>query len=518
MANSKYGKLKDNKKIIVLGLDGATWNILYPWVTEGELPTLKKIVENGVSANLKSTIPCQTSVALPAFYTGKNPGKTGIFGFTKSDGSVVGFNDIKENVFWDHGDIKSCIVDLRMTYPPRKTTGILVSGDLPTPSESSDYTYPPSIKDTIKGFHAANDKLHELGKNPKKNKDELYHLALETTMFRYEAYKKLIQFDDFDFSIFWIGNVDFIQHWFWDDKETILNFYKEMDDILSDIIRTNENANIFIMSDHGFESYPEYYFNANSWLRDNNYLTQKSKILSKIQNVVQPLAIKYIDHRILLNLIYIKNKHFNSTKIVDSIEKPFTNISGIDSKRSVAYLDHNWGIEILKENLECDYEALREELIGKLQLIKYNNIPIFRNIYKKEEVFSGKYLDQIPDIIFLLDAKFKAIYTMSNKHFQKTVKTNYVGTHDYARNGIFIAYGPDIKNAHRCEEFNILDLAPTILHMFDTSIPEDMDGRVLKEIFEETSEYFLRDEVYQTTNEIQKLRNKVRMVKRVGKI
>jgi len=35
-------------RVIALGLDGGTWALIKPWADEGELPTFKKLMENGV--------------------------------------------------------------------------------------------------------------------------------------------------------------------------------------------------------------------------------------------------------------------------------------------------------------------------------------------------------------------------------------------------------------------------------------------------------------------------------------
>jgi len=49
-------------------------------------------------------------------------------------------------------------------------------------------------------------------------------------------------------------------------------------------------------------------------------------------------------------------------------------------------------------------------------------------------------------------------------------------------NGIFIAAGPDIVH-EALNGVSVLDVAPTILHLFGQKIPADMDGRVLEELF-----------------------------------
>jgi arylsulfatase A-like enzyme len=53
-------------------------------------------------------------------------------------------------------------------------------------------------------------------------------------------------------------------------------------------------------------------------------------------------------------------------------------------------------------------------------------------------------------------------------------------------NGIFLAYGPDIRPGIEVEGAQITDLAPTILHLMGEPVPVHMDGRVLTEILPET--------------------------------
>jgi tetratricopeptide (TPR) repeat protein len=53
--------------------------------------------------------------------------------------------------------------------------------------------------------------------------------------------------------------------------------------------------------------------------------------------------------------------------------------------------------------------------------------------------------------------------------------------------GIFCAKGPGIKKDEIIYGINLLDIAPTILHLFNLPIGDDMDGKVIQQIFEETS-------------------------------
>ena len=73
------------KKLLVIGLDGASFNVLDPLIEKGYLPNLAKLIEGGARADLITTFPPITAVAWSSFMTGKNPGKHGIFEFVRLD-------------------------------------------------------------------------------------------------------------------------------------------------------------------------------------------------------------------------------------------------------------------------------------------------------------------------------------------------------------------------------------------------------------------------------------------------
>ena len=81
-------------------------------------------------------------------------------------------------------------------------------------------------------------------------------------------------------------------------------------------------------------------------------------------------------------------------------------------------------------------------------------------------------------------------------------------------NGIFIACGPDIKDTgENIGRARIIDLAPTILHMFNLEIPEDMDGKVLTNIFKPNSPIAKRPVAYRKITEEEKIKEKLRKLK-----
>jgi predicted AlkP superfamily phosphohydrolase/phosphomutase len=65
--------------VLVIGLDGATFDLMGPLMEKGKLPHLKSLIESGSSANLLSTMPHHSGPAWASFVTGMGPGKHGVY-------------------------------------------------------------------------------------------------------------------------------------------------------------------------------------------------------------------------------------------------------------------------------------------------------------------------------------------------------------------------------------------------------------------------------------------------------
>ncbi len=65
-------------KVLLLGLDGASWNVMRPMLDRGALPNLARVVEQGVSGPMASDLPCLSIVLWTSVVTGKTPAEHGI--------------------------------------------------------------------------------------------------------------------------------------------------------------------------------------------------------------------------------------------------------------------------------------------------------------------------------------------------------------------------------------------------------------------------------------------------------
>src|SRR5512143_1443190 len=121
-------------KLLIIGLDGGTFDLIKPWAAEGKLPALAALMHEGVSGNLESTLPPVTSPAWPTFMTGKNPGKHGVFDFIRPRAGsfdMVNASQIHGKLLWEilsEAGSSVGVLNVPITYPPRPVNGYLVPG------------------------------------------------------------------------------------------------------------------------------------------------------------------------------------------------------------------------------------------------------------------------------------------------------------------------------------------------------------------------------------------------------
>ena len=148
-----------NRKVLVIGLDCATFKLIKPYAIKGHLPNIKKLMDEGAIRILKSTIPPLSPPAWTTFLTGENPGKHGIFNFVDMDirdydftkNRLINSNLYSGRTFIDYISAKALkvgIIKIPFTYPPWKVNGFMVAGE-PSPDWKIAHTYPPELSKNI---------------------------------------------------------------------------------------------------------------------------------------------------------------------------------------------------------------------------------------------------------------------------------------------------------------------------------------------------------------------------------
>lgn len=413
---------------------------------------------------------------------------------------------------WDYLDGISIIANVPLTYPPKKINGLLISG-METPSIDSEFTYPKELKNEIISLFP--NYLIELNWELYKDKKNVFIQDLiKMTQERINLFWHLIKKEwDFFFLVF-IGP-DRIQHIFWEENE-LLNYYKYLDDFLNSVVKYIEDndINLMIVSDHGFTKIKKI-VNINTFLSEESYLIKrkKSNFLMKMGISKEKITEKILVYFKLTN-IYKKLPPIFLTFFKKSISG-INPIYDFDLNISKAIMIGFGGIYIFEEN-EDFKEKIKKEIIQKIENLKNpdNDEKIIEKVFRREEIYFGKFLTNAPDLIILP----KKGYSLKSAISKDIIEPPLFKIADHALDGIFLAYGPNIKKGQIINP-KIYDIAPTILYMNDVPIPKDMDGKVLIEIFNENSEIIKKSIKYADyNNEYELIKNKIKKLKINGKI
>lgn len=495
------------QKILVVGLDGATFKLLKPWMEEGNLPNLAYIAHNGVTGKLRSVIPPLSPSAWPAFYTGKSAGKTGIFAFgnvrktkhaTESD-RLINFSDVKAPSLWkilsDQG-YKVGVVNIPVTWPPEPVNGFLITAFF-TPPGAREFTYPSLLKTELDDYQIDIELEKYGGHMPESgvNREELLKEQYRITQNRFRNIVSLNKKYKPDFFCVNFKGLDVIQHFFWHDKAVILNYLQLIDGYIGELKKLMAPSITFVVSDHGFHSRGDTYFHINSWLEKEAYLVRSSSLKGRGSAGFYTLGVKLVERfGWIRNIIPEKLKRWAITEQIQD---------QIDWEATKAH-STRWGIYVNRDEMTLSpekYDSFRDELIEKLERVSdpQSGLKVFRELWKREELYSGPYLEDLPDIIFLQSEKYKVNPTFRDQLFTRRVDSPaQTGSHGADPDGILMVEGEGIAAQREIETAKIIDIAPTILHIMGIPVADDMDGRVLLQLFYSNSEPAKRKISYRT--------------------
>ncbi len=499
-----------HRKAIVLGMDGATLDVLLPR-SKGQMPNLAALLERGAWGAMQSTTPPFSAQAWASMATGKNPARHGVVDFWERSpgqpldqrGAFVTARQIHGETLWQiagrHGR-QVGVVNVPVTYPPVPVPGYLVSGFL-TPPGKEDYVYPPALRAEIvalvPGYRP--DPFDPLGAS----KGQL--VEIEAWMGRHEhVARNLAERYPVDLYFSVAQALDHLQHLFWNEVvgeagepgrgeigALVDRCYERADEIVGHrLSMLDGRTNLFLVSDHGFGP-------ARKWLHLNRFLEEQGflvlcraggggagGLLSRLGLTPQGLrgALRRLDVLGLRRHVGRLARVTIGRRLDESLAPP------VDWNRTqaVAGSPATEGVFVNRDAVEPgDYEGLRDRLMAALLDLRDPDTgqAVVRAVYRREELYDGPFLALLPDVVLDMgDGPYLVSDSLTAGQVLAPLPTGQLqGRHRPL--GVFAAAGPDIQPLGRFEGARIIDVAPTVLYALGLPIPDDMDGRPLLEIF-----------------------------------
>ena len=501
------------KKVIVVGLDGATLDLMEPWMDVGKLPHFDHLRKQGASGILKSTIPPYSAPAWVSIITGVNPGKHGIYDFFRTDTfskKLVSSRYRKAPAIWnyltEHGK-KSIVVNVPGSYPPEKISGIMISGLL-TPSEESENTYPPALKQDLVEGKLGIFVFEQIGADdlPKSlvaryAPQKLVDMTNAATESHAAVTLNLLKQHEWDFAMVVFRGTDDVQHLLWGHEDLIFSCYQKADESLGKLQEAFPNAVFILVSDHGFGK-PKKYLYVNNVLYNAGYL----RTFSNPQRAMSTVLLTFFDKFSWFFYHLIPMRRLARSRVGQRLIFSNGGNKNIDFSATQAVYQSicSWGIKINRKDIEGkgvvasdDYERLRDDIIRLFSELTdpETGERIVKKVYRWEEVYGKDAVNNPLDLIFDMEPGYsthellKPIGASSPgiKNGRKQLPFlsapgfyDWVG--DHRPEGVVFIAGPGIQ-PHQRISASVVDIVPTVLALMELPLPASLDGTVIKDVF-----------------------------------
>ncbi len=449
------------KHVVLLGGDGATWDVALPMIREGKLPHLEKLMERGSWGDIRTTLPWKSPILWASIATGKREKEHGIHDFVirnKATHEVtpVSLASRKVKAIWDVATEAGLRVDVINWYggwPAEALNGTMVSSRLML-SDLPDRVFPKERTTEIDQL------VQRLGSSGIPQNE-----AMTAQVGLY-----LLERDQPDYYFLYLRDIDHRHHFFWryyaarkksllgrwlygstSDEEIkekgrkIEEAYEALDAVLGKILeRVGPETAVVVVSDHGggIKRPGRFYFNLNPLFEAWGLLRYESDG---------------------------KKINWRETKLYDATKRPWYEEREIFVNRRP---EGPFG-----QQQSAEGEQLLESVVGRLKTL---NTVADKPLTTKVEI--KKTREEDLHLIARVNVHLKEEETLQDPSLPISKimwRTPLTGNH--RANGILVMGGPGIKSGYRIRAASVLDITPTLLYLMNLPVGNDMQGRILRE-------------------------------------
>ncbi len=386
-------------RLVIIGLDGVPFGMLKDFAQTGIMPNTNRIMQDAFFTPMRSAIPEISCVAWSSIITGVNPGQHGVFGFIDiNPGSYKmkfpNFNDLKAPTFWEQCRGNSVIINVPSTYPVRHMNGVHISGFVSIDINKS--MHPASLVPQLQNLD------YRLDVNAQKAHESL-DLFLEdldqTLTARIKAVEYLWDYTEWQTFMPTFTGTDRLMHFLFDAYEdaghkyhnAFLEHFRKIDKAIGDIhSKLAEDDVLIMLSDHGFEKLEKDVY-VNHLLVSEGFLTFRPDAEPSLNNI-------------------------------DSATKAFA----LDPARIFINQKDKYPAGSVAEN---EKETCLKDLKNLFSSLEIDGKKVIKHIYRKQDVYTGPYIDNAGDLILIAENGFNLKGAMTSKEL--TAKGPFTGKHTY---------------------------------------------------------------------------------------
>jgi predicted AlkP superfamily phosphohydrolase/phosphomutase len=501
---------------LIIGLDGATFDLIEPWARAGHLPTLAKLMAQGARGPLRAWPNLNSAVAWTSMVTGYNPGQHGIFDFGDAPPQQghkwrpTTASDRAKDPFWrllSTAGQHVGIINVPISYPADPVQGFMLSGMDAPGDHSPGFAHPPELLDELRhqGIEYILD-VPNLGVSSQRAPHRLPRAVQDMVDARARTVLHFMKSRPWNALMAVFVAPDRVQHFFWpiraeslenDEWAPIRQLYQQIDAHLACMLEhVDDSTTVLVVSDHGFGPRQPISRCLNplfARLGLLRYSEGRSRVRGSLLRNLLLYGRRIVPQRLQLPLA----QAFPELHLQARSETKYAGVDWSQTQVSATF-------GMIRVNLQGrepegivspdDYGPLRRRVSDILLELTdpTSGRRLVRAVHRREDHYHGPFSEQAPDLMIEWEreaAQDTLSYTVGREPIvvqapkRVGVRKRLRGTH--RSHGILIAWGPDIKPGGTVADATLYDIAPTILHLQGQPIPRDMDGKVLTDILVE---------------------------------
>lgn len=528
----KEGNLMTSReRVLIIGLDGGTFDLIEPWIAEGYLPNLSRLMTSGCYGRLTSTLQPTTAPAWVTCMTGVNQGKHGLYDFVRRRSEEYGLeltnaSHVAAPTIFDI--VSQCnrrvvSVNVPFTSPPRPVNGLMIGGPFAA-AVTRDLVYPPVYYDTLKRIAPDYFVLPDYDPRAADPMTDYATKLLKGVELRERLCLHILKTESWDLFATVFMATDEAQHAFWHcqaaDEGTppgryryvIRDIYNRVDQAIGALLTElamnglATETTVIVVSDHGAGPF-RWMINLNRWLADTGHLTFRTDRADVLRQwwteQLKQIASLYRRHLSTGMRAAVRRKL--GTRRFDGIKGDFESIlltSNVDWDHTRAYaLGAGGNIFVNLKGREPagtvepggEYERVCQEVTDSLMNLSDPDTgeTVVKHVFRREDLYNGPYVDLAPDLIIQwkdYSCWGRGRYDSSESVFQAQRRFDFSDkplTGSHRLDGIFIVDGPGVRSNVKITGARLMDVAPTALKLLGIEPGHDLDGQVLQSVFSE---------------------------------